>query len=164
MFVELIHNLVLLLDEFENYDVFISHRGPDTKTGFVGFLYEGLKFVGLRPFLDCKSIDKGQESWTCIEHAIKTTPIAIIIFSKKFVESEWCLKELHLILETCGVRVLPVFYKIKPWEVRFPEGGQLANTFAKLKERHASFIEQWKVDLGRASKLNGWEYEKGDKR
>ncbi|KAG0626223.1 hypothetical protein M758_2G112100 [Ceratodon purpureus] len=95
-------------DEFGNYDVFMSHRGPDTKTGFVGFLYEGLEAAGLRPFLDCESIDKGQTSWACIEHAIKTTPIALVIFSESFAQSEWCLKELHLLLKTPGVKILPM--------------------------------------------------------
>ena len=165
MLLTLIFNLVLLLDEFEDYDVFISHRGPDTKTGFVGFLYDGLGYAGLRPFLDCVSIDKGQDSWTCIEHAIKRTPIAIIIFSEKYAQSEWCLRELHLILETPGVKVLPVFYKIEPWEVRFLEKGQLSEGFAKLKERHdATLIDMWRLDLERASKWNGWVYGDEDKR
>ncbi|KAG0626910.1 hypothetical protein M758_2G161000, partial [Ceratodon purpureus] len=152
-------------DEFGYYDVFISHRGPDTKTGFVGFLYEGLKGTGLRPFLDCKSIDKGQDSWTCIEHAIKTTPIVVVIFSESFAQSEWCLKELHLMLETPGIKILPVFYKVQPCEVNFPEKGSLAAGFDKLKQRHdATLINQWREDLKRASKLNGWEHSEAKQR
>ena len=152
-------------DEFGNYDVFMSHRGPDTKTGFVGFLYEGLEAAGLRPFLDCESIDKGQDSWTCIEHAIKTTPIALVIFSESFAQSEWCLKELHLLLETPGVKILPVFYKVQPCDVSFPDKGPLAVGFDKLKQRHdVILVDQWRKDLRRASKLSGWEYKEAERR
>lgn len=49
-------------DTFANYDVFISHRGPNTKTGFVSYFYEALKANGLQTFLDCESIDKGEDA------------------------------------------------------------------------------------------------------
>ncbi|KAG0623635.1 hypothetical protein M758_3G189800 [Ceratodon purpureus] len=153
-------------DEFETYDVFLSHRGPDTKTGFVSYLYDALKAAGLRPFLDCKSIDKGQPSWNCIEHAIRTAPVALVIFSESFAQSEWCLKELHVMLDSQpSVRVLPVFYKVRPWEVRRPESGQLKDGFRKLEARCSEAdVEQWRADLRNASELMGWESSDADKR
>ncbi|KAG0628652.1 hypothetical protein M758_1G043000 [Ceratodon purpureus] len=85
--------------------------------------------------------------------------------SKSFVQSEWCMKELHLALSNPGVKVLPVFYRIQPCEVNFPEKGQLATGFEKLKQRHdETLIEQWREDLRKASKLNGWELKEGDQR
>ncbi|KAG0579831.1 hypothetical protein KC19_4G127000 [Ceratodon purpureus] len=146
-------------DGFANYDVFISHRGPDTKTGFVSFLHRDLEAAGLVPFLDCKSIDIGEDSWECIEHAISKTPIAVVVFSESFAQSEWCLRELHVMLHTPSVKVLPVFYKVRPSEVRFPESGQLKDGFQKLIGRHDKIvIEQWRADLEQASKLMGWEH------
>ncbi|KAG0619275.1 hypothetical protein M758_4G128200 [Ceratodon purpureus] len=146
-------------DGFANYDVFISHRGPDTKTGFVSFLHRDLEAAGLLPFLDCKSIDIGEDSWECIEHAIKKTPISVVVFSESFAQSEWCLRELHVMLHTPSVKVLPVFYKVRPSEVRFPESGQLKDGFQKLIGRHDKIvIEQWRADLEQASKLMGWEH------
>ncbi|KAG0600590.1 hypothetical protein M758_11G045700 [Ceratodon purpureus] len=146
-------------DGLANYDVFISHRGPDTKTGFVSFLHRDLEAAGLLPFLDCKSIDIGDDSWECIEHAIRKTPIAVVVFSESFAQSEWCLRELHVMLHTPSVKVLPVFYKVRPSEVRFPESGQLKDGFQKLIGRHdKNIIEQWRADLDQASKLMGWEH------
>jgi len=58
----------------------LSHRGPDTKTGFVGFLYEDLKKHGLQPYLDRKCIRPGEECWESIEDAIKNTPIDVVVF------------------------------------------------------------------------------------
>ncbi|KAG0588041.1 hypothetical protein KC19_2G211000 [Ceratodon purpureus] len=146
-------------DGFANYDVFISHRGPDTKTGFVSFLHRDLEAAGLLPFSDCKSIDMGEDSWECIEDAIRKTPIAVVVFSESFAQSEWCLRELHVMLHTPSVKVLPVFYKVRPSEVRFPESGQLKGGFQKLVGRHdKNSIEQWRADLEQASKLMGWEH------
>ncbi|KAG0605328.1 hypothetical protein M758_9G049500 [Ceratodon purpureus] len=145
---------------FEEYDVFLCHRGPDTKTAFVSFLYDRLEAAGLRPFLDCKSIGKGQHSQAWMDSAVKTTPIALVIFSENFADSEWCLNELKVMLDTPGVKVLPVFYKVQPDEVCCPEEGRLSAAFDKLKRRHdETTIERWRDALRRASGLNGWVYE-----
>ncbi|KAG0605223.1 hypothetical protein M758_9G041100 [Ceratodon purpureus] len=145
---------------FEEYDVFLCHRGPDTKIAFVSFLYDRLKAAGLRPFLDCKSIGKGQHSQAWIDSAVKTTPIALVIFSENFADSEWCLNELNVMLDTPGVEVLPVFYKVQLEEVFCPEEGRLSAAFDKLKLRHdETCIERWRDALRRASGLNGWVYE-----
>ncbi|KAG0562346.1 hypothetical protein KC19_9G139200 [Ceratodon purpureus] len=147
--------------EFEQYDVFLCHRGPDTKIAFVSYLYDRLEAAGMRPFLDCKSIGKGQDSQTCIDHVVKTTPIALVIFSENFADSKWCLNELEVMLDTDpGVKVLPVFYKVQPDDVGCPEKGRLSAAFDKLKLTHKeTTIKRWRDVLKRASELNGWVYE-----
>jgi hypothetical protein len=147
-------------DVFETYDVFLSHRGPDTKTGFVGFLYEDLKKHGIQPYLDCKSICIGEECWESIEDGIKNTPIAVVVFSERYAESEWCLKELNVMLEAHSCKkILPIFYNVTPWDLRNPERGQFKDGFEKLKAKfNSDLIEQWKIDLEIASKLMGWEH------
>jgi len=128
-------------------------------------LYEALERVGLHPFLDCKSIAKGQESWKCIDHAIQTTPLALVIFSESFAQSQWCLKELHAMLARPSMMVLPIFYNVQPWEVSFPEKGQLVAGFKKLIERHdKTLIEEWRADLEQASDINGWVHKAGDQK
>ena len=123
----------------------------------MSFLYNDLVAVGLQPFLDCKSINIGEEAWESIHHAIKKTPIAVVIFSKTFTHFEWCLKELHVILENPGIEVLPLFYEVKLGEVCFPESGQLQDGFEMLKKRHnETTIKQWRADLAKASKIMGW--------
>ncbi|KAG0583131.1 hypothetical protein KC19_3G111900 [Ceratodon purpureus] len=152
-------------DKYAKYDVFISHRGPDTKTGFVSFLHKDLVAAGLRPFLDCKSIDVGDDCWENIEHAIKKTPIAVVVFSERFTQSEWCLRELHLILHTPSVQMLPVFYNLRPSEVRFPESGQLKDGFEKLSSRYEKdVIAEWRADLVQASNVMGWEHSRAHPR
>ena len=131
----------------------------------MGYIYDYLKVVGLWPFLDCKVIDKGQDAWTCIEHAIKTTSIGLVIFSENFAQFKWCLDELHVMLNTPSMKVLPIFYKVQPCNVRFSEKGLFAIAFDKLKERHSEIIiKQCKEDLDKASQLIRWEHKAVDQR
>ena len=53
--------------------------------------------------------------------AIEGSQIAIVVFSKSYTESTWCLRELEKVIEcneTYGQSVLPVFYNIDPSVVR----------------------------------------------
>ncbi|CAN1160452.1 Disease resistance protein Roq1 [Linum perenne] len=44
-----------------NYDVFLSFRGADTRTGFSGHLYSALLRDGIHPFLDDKEMETDGE-------------------------------------------------------------------------------------------------------
>lgn len=112
-------------------------------------------------FFDKYDIDRGEGSWECIESVIKETPVALVIFSEQFFKSEWCLKKLHLMLES-GNTVLPIFYKIKPDDLC--DGKALAVRFEAFKSRfNATIIEQWRAALEKASRLHGWEYFEGER-
>ena len=131
----------------------------------MGFLYEDLKKHGLQPYLDCKSIRTGEECWESIEDGIKNTPIAVVVFSERYAESEWCLRELHVMLEAHSCKILPIFYNVTPWDLRNPERGQFEDGFEKLKKKfNSNIIEQWQADLEVASKLKGWEHSNKSKR
>ena len=107
----------------------------------------------------------GEDCWECIEHAIKNTPIAVVIFSESFTQSVWCMKELDVMLHSLGIKVLPIFYNVRASEARFPESGQLKDGFEKLSGRYdKTVIEQWRADLEQASKLMGWEHVGAHKR
>ena len=125
----------------------------------MGFLYKDLENHGLKPYLDRECIHPGEECWESIEDAIKNTSIAVVVFSERYAESEWCLKELHVMLEAHSCKtILPIFYNVTPWDLRNPERGQFKDGFEKLKKKfNSNLIEQWKVDLEVASKLMGWE-------
>ena len=126
----------------------------------MGFLYEDLKRHGLQPYLDCQCIPIGEDCWKSIEDGIKNSPIAVVVFSEKYAESEWCLKELHVMLETHSCKkILPIFYNVEPRDVRNPERGKFKDGFKKLKEKfNSEIIEEWKADLKVASTLMGWEH------
>eukprot|EP00253_Pinus_taeda_P035960 PITA_35960 len=95
------------------YHVFICHRG-ETKEEFAEPLYGRLHGLrGLRVFLDKPELVAAHRIEPQIAAAIQFASVNIVIFSPRFPESSWCLDELTL-MQTCGAKILPVFYKVKP--------------------------------------------------
>jgi hypothetical protein len=148
-------------ENYENYDVFLSHRGPDTKLGVVTDLHAEFKQAGLRAFMDCESIGIGQPSWECIEDALRKTPIAVVIFSKNFAQSPWCLKELHLIMNSPDIKMIPIFYKVKSSELQLPADFRLIEGFEELSKSSKSDIGLWRADLDAARQVMGHIYNGG---
>ncbi|KAI3742253.1 hypothetical protein L1987_59933 [Smallanthus sonchifolius] len=103
------------------YDVFLSFRGEDTRNSFTDHLYSALVRAGLRTFRDDDEIDRGQEIKPELRRAITESRASIVVLSKNYAESGWCLDELVLILEqrqNINHFVLPVFYHVDPSDVR----------------------------------------------
>ncbi|XP_010501990.1 PREDICTED: TMV resistance protein N-like [Camelina sativa] len=94
-------------------DVFINHRGSDTKRNIATLLYDNLRSRNLRPFLDCKNMKPGDKLFDHINSAILTSKVAVTVFSPNYCDSYFCLHELALIMES-RKRVIPIFCDIKP--------------------------------------------------
>ena len=101
-----------------NYDVFLSFRGEDTRNNFTSHLYEALRGKGFNTFID-NDLQRGEEISMELLKAIELSKISIVVFSKNFTSSTWCLNELIKIFEckSNGQRVLPIFYKVDPSEI-----------------------------------------------
>lgn len=82
------------------YDVFLSFRGLDTRLSFTNYLYEALIEANITTFLDDEEIDTGEDLKPELESAIKASRASIIVMSKNYASSTWCLDELVLILST----------------------------------------------------------------
>ncbi|XP_059659416.1 disease resistance protein RUN1-like isoform X3 [Cornus florida] len=103
------------------YDVFLSFRGPDTRKTFVAHLYAALCDRGIRTFKDDERLEQGKSISPELIKYINESRIAVIVFSKNYANSLWCVDELVEILEcrrTKGQIVLPIFYDVKPAQVR----------------------------------------------
>ncbi|PNX90849.1 disease resistance protein (TIR-NBS-LRR class) [Trifolium pratense] len=129
----------------KKYDVFLSFRGEDTRASFTSHLHASLQKAGIHDFRDDDSLKRGENIYTILQ-AIEDSRIAIIIFSKKYADSRWCLQELEKIMEcskTKGQIVLPVFYDVDPSEVRH-QTGEFGKGFqsllSRVKEDH-EFLE-----------------------
>ncbi|GLJ29976.1 hypothetical protein SUGI_0592660 [Cryptomeria japonica] len=144
------------------HDVFINHRGPDVKTTLASQLYNSLKKAGIRAFLDSEEKELGVSFPSTIETAIKSAKVHVAIFSKRYAESPWCLAELVLMLQT-KARIIPVFYQVKPSDLRFIEKGDYPKAFAKYvnKKRYIEKLSEWKEALQSLSFVAGEEF-KGD--
>uniref|UniRef100_M1CI84 ATP binding protein n=3 Tax=Solanum tuberosum TaxID=4113 RepID=M1CI84_SOLTU len=144
-----------------SYDVFLSFRGEDTRKNFTGHLYFRLCQVGVNTFIDDEELRKGDVISIELEKAIEQSRVAIVVFSKNYASSSWCLDELVKILD-CKERlnqvVLPIFYDVDPSQVR-RQTGSFDEALAKHKERFvgAERMEKWKAALTEAANLSGWD-------
>ena len=144
------------------YDVFLSFRGEDTRTGFTGNLYNTLHQRGIHTFVDDEGLRRGEEITPALLKAIEDSRIAIVVFSKGYASSTFCLKELVKILECVNAKgrlVLPVFYDVDPSEVRH-QRGSYGEALAKHQNRQLN-VEEWRQALSKAADLSGFHFKQG---
>ncbi|KAK1419258.1 hypothetical protein QVD17_28422 [Tagetes erecta] len=141
-----------------NYDVFLSFRGEDTRKNFVDHLYTALVQQGIHTYKDDKTLDRGESTGPSLLKAIQESRIAVIVFSKNYADSSWCLEELTYIIDCMDKRgqiVLPIFYDIDPSNVR-KQNGEYGESFAKHELENKQRVELWKKALVKAGNLSGW--------
>ncbi|KAM4103197.1 hypothetical protein ACJW30_06G061100 [Castanea mollissima] len=100
-------------------DVFLNHRGIDTKRTIATLLYDYLSRFNLRPFLDNKTMKPGDKLFEKIDGAIHGCKVGVAMFSPNYCQSYFCLHELALFMET-KKKVIPIFCDIKPSQLRVP--------------------------------------------
>jgi hypothetical protein len=146
-------------EALRRYDVFLNHRGPDVKRGFVSHLDRVLRDRGCNPFLDAKSLIKGKHALNSINEALHGVRVHLAIFSKGYAESKYCLNELFDMMES-PEKVIPVFFEgVEPVDLCCIGNGPFAMAFKKhLDEKQDEDVERWKDALRRASSLTGFQY------
>jgi hypothetical protein len=152
-----------------SYDVFISFRGTDTRYGFTGNLLKALSGKGIHTFIDNKELKRGDEITPSLCKCIEDSRIAIIVLSKDYASSSFCLDELVHIIHYSKENdrlVLPVFYDVDPSHVRH-KNYSYGEALAKHEERfqnNTKNIERllkWKKALNQAADLAGYHFNIG---
>ncbi|XP_039156323.1 disease resistance protein RPV1-like [Eucalyptus grandis] len=149
-----------------DFDVFLSFRGVDTRNGFVDHLYCGLVGARIRVFMDDNELRLGEGLSEELRQAISNSNILIPIISENYASSKWCLQELVCMMECrkqWGHKVFPIFYKVEPAGLR-SEMGRFREAFRNYKRRcfDPEVVAKWKEALAEVSSLSGWESEKFD--
>ncbi|KAK7268816.1 hypothetical protein RIF29_21525 [Crotalaria pallida] len=156
------------------YDVFISFRGEDTRRNFTSHLHTALTEASIWTYTD-DYLSKGHEVWPALCSAIENSHIAIVVFSRNYATSKWCLKELVKILECRKSRrlvVIPVFYRVDPSHIR-KQTGSYGEAFAKHErgmhekgnnneEDVEKQVSGWKDALAEAANISGWDSSSRD--
>ncbi|XP_042962758.1 disease resistance protein RUN1-like [Carya illinoinensis] len=147
-----------------NHDVFLNFRGKDVRHNFISHLKRALRQSGIKTYMDGVDLERGEQISLELFKAIEESQISIIVLSKNYAESRWCLDELLKILECKKIKkqiVLPIFYKVKPSEVR-EQKGRFGEAFIKLgkeiKDAKKPLLESWKEALEEVANLSGLEY------
>ncbi|KAM7522830.1 hypothetical protein LguiA_012732 [Lonicera macranthoides] len=145
------------------YEVFLSFRGLDTRTGFTDFLYTYLVDANIHTFRDDNELRVGEEIGPELLKAIKESKISIPIFSKTYASSKWCLRELAQIMECHaneGQMIYPIFYDVNPYEVRH-QSGSYEDAFSQHKNNYDEMtILGWKDAMRKVGQLKGLELTK----
>ncbi|XP_016648611.1 PREDICTED: toll/interleukin-1 receptor-like protein [Prunus mume] len=142
------------------YDVFLSFRGKDTRKTFTDHLYAAFVEKGFPTFRDKEEVERGEGIKPELQKAIQQSRSSVIVFSKDYASSGWCLDELVFILEHKRISsdhvVLPVFYDVDPSHLR-NQTGRVGEAFSRHEENQQSpnKIKQWRVALREVADLSG---------
>ncbi|XP_027340361.1 TMV resistance protein N-like [Abrus precatorius] len=151
-------------NSFQNYrhDVFINFRGVDTRNTFVDHLYAHFIRKGIFVFKDDKKLQKGKSTLPQLIKAITESRVSIIIFSKDYAASTWCLDEMAAIAD-CQQHlkqiVYPIFYDVDPSDVRY-QNGVYEDAFVshRRKFKHdPDKVHRWERAMTGLASSVGWD-------
>jgi hypothetical protein len=131
----------------ESWQVFINFRGADLRNGFISHLAGALTSAGITYYIDTEEVPS--EDLTVLFKRIEESEIALSIFSSNYAESKWCLDELVKIMEQVKkgkLRIMPVFFNVKPEEVREQNGEFGLKLYGEGKSKRPN-IPNWENAL-----------------
>ncbi|XAR53105.1 hypothetical protein NMG60_11021509 [Bertholletia excelsa] len=134
-----------------SYEVFLSFRYADVGKTFADHLHSAL-CKGFRIFRYDENMERGKNFKSELQKVIKESRMSIVVFSKGYASSSWCLDELEIILQhktpSGDHHVLPIFYDVDPSHVRTQMGS--------FKEAFESY-EEGEGENGWKSRVGGWK-------
>ena len=149
------------------FEVFLNFRGEDTRHSFLRLLYDALFEKKISTFRDDKVLERGKPIPSELLKAIEESRFSVVIFSKNYATSSWCLDELAKIVECRqkmkGHTIFPVFYDVEPTEVR-KQKGSFGEAFAKHEEvfkENLERVKRWRDALTEVANISGWVIPKG---
>ncbi|RDX86063.1 TMV resistance protein N, partial [Mucuna pruriens] len=144
----------------ERHEVFLSFRGEDTRYTFTSHLYAALCRLQIKTYIDY-NLERGDEISTVLLRAIQESKLSVVVFSKNYGTSKWCLDELVKILDCKkmnGQIIVPIFYDIDPSTVR-NQSGTYAVAFAQHEQQlrgDVSRVQRWRTALAQVASIAGW--------
>ncbi|KAG2304931.1 hypothetical protein Bca52824_033582 [Brassica carinata] len=140
------------------YDVFPSFSGADVRVTFLSHFRKELDQKLIIAFKDSE-IKKSHSIGPELVEAIKSSRIAVVVFSKNYASSSWCLNELLEIVkcrEECGQMVIPVFYGLDPSHVR-KQTGDFGQIFEKTCHDETEEVKiRWSEALTNVANILGY--------
>ncbi|PKI66237.1 hypothetical protein CRG98_013405 [Punica granatum] len=147
-------------ETWDNYQVFLSFRGPDTRQSFTDCLYHFMTDAGIRVFRDDDELSIGQPIDTILS-AIENSKICMPVFSPTFASSPWCLREVAKMVEL-RKEVAPIFFGVTPDDVKLR-----TSVYRDFMGKHElkygkDQVKQWEDALKEVATIKGRELkEKG---
>ena len=142
------------------YDVFLSFHSEEER--FASELYDALVEGGIKICRDDDIVlDKETALGSKIFTAIENSRLSVIILSKKYAFSDWCLEKLAKFVECqneIGQTILPVFFDVYPPEVRNQTGefGEAFELQVEYFEENLEVVKKLRAALIEVSNIPGW--------
>nr|AXU93638.1 RPP4/RPP5-like protein [Arabidopsis thaliana] len=144
-------------------DIFPSFSGEDVRKNFLSHLLKELNRRSINTFMD-HGIERSCIIADALISAIREARISIVIFSKNYAASTWCLDELveiHNCSKYFGQKVIPVFYDVDPSHVR-KQIGEFGKVFKKTcEDKPADQKQRWVKALTDISNIAGEDLRNG---
>ncbi|KAF8117174.1 hypothetical protein N665_0012s0178 [Sinapis alba] len=140
------------------YDVFPSFSGEDVRVSFLSHFLKELDRKLIIAFKDSE-MERSQSLNPELKQAIRSSRIAVVVFSEKYPSSSWCLDELVEIVrckEESGQIIIPIFYGLDPSHVR-KQTGKFGEAFAKTcQTKTEDETKLWRQSLIHVANVLGY--------
>ena len=140
------------------HDVFLSFRGEDVRNNFLSHIQKEFKRKGITYFND-DGIKRGESIAPELIRGIRGSKIVIVLLSRNYGSSKWCLEELVEIMkcrEELKQTVMAIFCKVDPSDVK-KLTGDFGKVFRKTCEGQAKEdIWRWKQALEKVATIAGY--------
>ncbi|KAL9831197.1 putative disease resistance protein RPP1 [Arabidopsis thaliana] len=139
------------------HDVFPSFHGADVRRTFLSHILESFRRKGIDPFID-NNIERSKSIGPELKEAIQGSKIAIVLLSRKYASSSWCLDELAEIMkcrQMVGQIVMTIFYEVDPTDIK-KQTGEFGKAFTKTcKGKLKEQVERWRKALEDVATIAG---------
>ncbi|ESQ28567.1 hypothetical protein EUTSA_v10019540mg, partial [Eutrema salsugineum] len=144
------------------HDVFPSFHGADVRRSFLSHIMKEFRSKGISPFVD-NEIKRGEFIGPELKTAIQGSRIALVLLSKNYASSSWCLDELVEIMkckEDLGQTVKPIFYEVDPTDIK-KQTRDFGKVFNKTCEGKTNeVIGKWSQALEIVATIAGYHSNK----
>ncbi|KAL1223981.1 TIR domain-containing protein [Cardamine amara subsp. amara] len=138
--------------------VFISFNGDELRDNFIKYVVWGLTDERVNVFIDRE--EASRRDIRNLSTQMEDSKFAVVIFSKRYTESEMCLNELQKIHEheqQGNLLVIPVFYDVSTNDVKNLDG-EFGNHFKEMRDRYRHDplkILNWEESLSSIAERTG---------
>ncbi|XP_023635628.1 disease resistance protein RML1A isoform X1 [Capsella rubella] len=146
------------------YRVFASFHGANVRKTFLSHLRKQFNYNGITMF-DDQGIERSHTIGPALTQAIRESRISIVLLSKNYASSSWCLDELLEIIEckeAMGQIVMTVFYGVDPSDVR-KQTGEFGMAFSETCSRsNKEKKRRWSQALNHVGNIAGEHFQNWD--
>ncbi|CDY24834.1 BnaA08g14760D [Brassica napus] len=140
------------------HQVFPSFHGVDVLENFLSHIVKEFKSNAIDLFID-NNIERSKSIGPALIEAIRGSRVAIVLLSKNYASSTWCLNELVEIMECreeVGQTVIPIFYQVNPTDIK-KQKSYFGKVFRKTcKGKRNEEIQRWKHALTDVAQIEGY--------